>query len=80
MVFCSRFIEVGGVLSIIAIVLAGAAIFGLGILLSKAFSREDRGFIREALSGLAPGPWGKRRIVKGNPVKQQKTEKIGRRE
>lgn len=54
MAFCLKFIEINSVLGIVLAIIAGAAIFGLGIFLSRAFSREDRRLIREALTGLNP--------------------------
>lgn len=57
MVFCLRFIEIGSALSIVLAVIVGVAIFSLGLLLLKAFSKQDRRLIREAFSGLNPKLW-----------------------
>ncbi|OGO23650.1 MAG: hypothetical protein A2144_01480 [Chloroflexi bacterium RBG_16_50_9] len=46
------FIEVNSVLSIILVIIAGVSVYGLGLYLLRAFSREDRKVIRDALSGL----------------------------
>lgn len=51
---CVRFIPTSGALSIAIAVIAGAAIYALGIFLLKALSKEDKRLIREALSGLKP--------------------------
>lgn len=57
MAFCLKFIEANSVLGIVLTIIAGVAIFGLGIFLLRAFSREDRRLIREALTGLSPRLW-----------------------
>lgn len=51
---CVRFIPINGALSVATAVIAGAAIYALGIFLLKASSKEDKRLIREALSGLKP--------------------------
>ena len=67
MAFCLRFIEIGSDLSIILGVIAGASIFALGLLLLRAFSKQDRSLVREALSGLNPRLWGREYLAKQNP-------------
>ena len=59
MAFCLRFIQIGSPLSIVLAVIAGAAIFGLGLLLLRVFSKQDRRLIRETLAGLNPRLWGR---------------------
>lgn len=51
---CVRFIPTSGALGVATAVIASAAIYALGVFLSKAFSKEDIRLIREALSGLKP--------------------------
>ncbi|MCL0058163.1 flippase [Dehalococcoidia bacterium] len=67
MALCLRFIEIGSALSIVLAVIAGAAIFGFVLFLSRTFSREDRRLIREALAGLNPRFWGRAYLNKQNP-------------
>ena len=67
MVFCLRFIRIDSALSIILAVIAGVAIFSLGLLLLRAFSKQDRRLVREALSGLNPRLWGREYPAKQNP-------------
>lgn len=59
--FCLRFIEIGSAPSIVLAVIMGVAIFGLGLFVLKAFSREDKELARAALSGLNPKLWIKGR-------------------
>ena len=54
---CLRFIPTDSVLGIIAGVIAGIAIFALGLFLFKAISREDRQLLRDAFTGLDPRLW-----------------------
>lgn len=54
MAFCLSFIDIGSALSIILATIAGVAVFGVGLFLLRAFSREDRRIIREILLGLNP--------------------------
>lgn len=57
MAFCLRFIPTATIWYVILAIVAGAAIFGLGVFLSKAFSKEDRRLAREVISGLNPRLW-----------------------
>jgi len=57
MACCLRFIPASSIWGIILAMIAGAAIFALGLFLSRAFSREDRRLIRQAISGLSPRFW-----------------------
>ena len=54
MAFCLRFIPTTSVLGVISAIVAGAAIFALGLWLLKGFSRQDRKLIKEAVLGLNP--------------------------
>jgi O-antigen/teichoic acid export membrane protein len=57
MAFCLSFIDIGNALSISLATIAGAIVFGVGLFLLRAFSREDRRIMREVLSGLNPRLW-----------------------
>jgi O-antigen/teichoic acid export membrane protein len=49
---CLWLIKVDGAVGIITLVVIGAVIYGLGLFLLRAFSKEDRILIKETLSGL----------------------------
>lgn len=53
MTACLWFIEVNNVIDIILVVIVGVVVYGLGLYLLRAFSKEDRNVIKQALSGLA---------------------------
>ena len=52
MACCLWFIEISSVVGIILVAIAGVLIYGLGLFLLRAFSKEDRRLITEVLSGL----------------------------
>jgi len=54
MSFCLKFIPTDSVWGVILTIIAGASIFALGLLLLKAFSKQDRRIIREVFSGFNP--------------------------
>jgi O-antigen/teichoic acid export membrane protein len=56
--FCVNLIPVSGtLLSLVLPTIAGVAIFGIVILVTKAFNKEDIGVLRAAVSGLNPKLW-----------------------
>jgi O-antigen/teichoic acid export membrane protein len=55
MAACLYFLNVHGVLGIILAVIAGAAVFGICLILLRAFSEKDKRLIRKILSGFVPG-------------------------
>jgi O-antigen/teichoic acid export membrane protein len=57
MAFCLRFMPTASIWYIILAMIAGAAIFALGLWLLRAFSAQDRKLIREAVSGMNPRLW-----------------------
>jgi len=59
MAFCLRFIPTDNIWYVMLAIIAGAAIFALGLFLLKAFSTQDRRLIKEALAGLNPKLWRK---------------------
>lgn len=80
MAFCLRFIPTTSTWYVILAIIAGAAIFALGLWLLKGFSRQDRKLIKETVLGLNP------KLLRGRPnpgneiasvqhTKQQKSDK-----
>jgi len=67
MAFCLNFIEIGSALSIVLSAIAGTAVFGVGLLLLKVFSREDRRLIREILAGVNVKLWMKEFAAMSKP-------------
>jgi len=57
MAFCLRFIPTNNVWELVLAIIAGAAIFALGLWLLRAFSAQDRRLIRETVSGMNPRSW-----------------------
>ncbi|MCK4403263.1 MAG: flippase [Dehalococcoidia bacterium] len=57
MAFCLRFMPTASVYYVALAIIAGVAVFTLGLWLSKAFSTRDRRLIREVISGLNPRLW-----------------------
>jgi len=57
MAFCLKFIPTTSIWYVILAIVAGAAIFALGLWLLRAFSAQDRRLIKEAVSGINPGLW-----------------------
>jgi len=67
MTFCLRFIGIDSALSIVLAVIAGAAIFGAGLLVLRAFSKQDTRLIKEILAGLNPRLWARKYHDRQNP-------------
>ena len=74
MALCLRFIEINGVLSIIFAVIIGTVMFGLGLLLLKAFSKQDKILINGILTGLNHKLWGGEHLARQNHSASNESE------
>lgn len=54
---CINFIKVSSILDIVLTMIAGIVIFGFGLFLTRAFSKEDKNLIKEQFSYLNPKLW-----------------------
>lgn len=54
---CINFIKVSSILDIVLTVIAGIAIYGFGLFLTRAFSKQDIKLIKENFSWLNPKLW-----------------------
>jgi O-antigen/teichoic acid export membrane protein len=54
MALCIYFVKVDSILRIILIIISGVAVYGIVLLLLKAFSEQDKRLIKQTLVGIIP--------------------------
>jgi O-antigen/teichoic acid export membrane protein len=57
MAVCLRFIPTTAIWRVVLAIIAGVAIFALGLWLLRAFSAQDKRLIKEVVSGMSPRLW-----------------------